>query len=162
MSSREALANKDPAKAIRELVSAGTTLHLAASRGAAGRTIQLIDATMKAKVDEGNAKTLAWFPLLHASLLTLLDDATVRAAGNLINQAESMLQGGIEGDPITPLMAARHMLACDGLDIPLQNAMKAQGRLVEQFSGKAKASDYDSLLNSLRSALAYCLRNHGN
>lgn len=162
MGSREALANKDTAKAIRELVSAGTTLHLAASQGAAGRTIQLIDATMKAKVNEGNAKTLAWFPLLHASLLTLLDDATVRAAGNLIGQAESMLQGGIEGDPIMPLMAARHMLACDGLDIPLRNAIKAQGKLMEQFDRKTKNSDYDPILNSLRSALAYCLENHGN
>jgi hypothetical protein len=162
MSSRGALINNDPQKAIRELASAGTTLHLAASSGAAARTIQLIDATMQAKVDEGNHKALAWFPLLHASLLTLLKDATVGAADNLVGQAESMLQGDIEGDPITPLMAARHMLACDGLDIPLQNAIKAQGKLMEQFGEKTKKSDYDSLLNSLRSALAYSLGNHGN
>jgi hypothetical protein len=162
MSFSEALINRDPAKAIRELASAGTTLHLAASPGAAARTLQLIDATMKAKVDEGDSKTLAWFPLLHASLLTLLNDATEGAADNLIGQAESMLQGDIEGDPITPLMAARPMLACDGLDIPLHNAIKAQGKLMEQFGQKTEDSDYDSIQNSLRSALAYGLGSHGN
>jgi hypothetical protein len=162
MSSRGALINNDPQKAIRDLASAGTTLQWAASSGAAARTIQLIDATMQAKVDDGNRKSLAWFPLLHASLLTLVQDATVGAADHLVSQAESMLKGDIEGDPITPLMAARHMLACDGLDIPLRNAIREQGKLMEQFGEKTKQSDYDSLLTSLRSALTYALRNSGD
>jgi hypothetical protein len=157
MRSRTALINKDQTTAFGELTSAGATLHLAASRGAAARTILLIDAVIQARAGEDYAQTLAWFPLLQASLLTLPDDATARAAGDLIGGAEGILQGDKDGDPVAPLKEARHMLACDGLDIPLRNAMEAQENLLKQLSQNTKTSAYDTLMESLRSALAYAL-----
>ena len=161
MRSRAALINKNQATAISGLTSAGTTLHLAASRGAAARTILLIDAIMQAKVGEDYAQVLAWFPLLQRSLQTIPDDAAVSAAGDLIGSAEDIMQGDIDGDPMKPLREARHMLACDGLDIPLQEAMQAQDKLMKQLGQHkpVKNSAYDTLLDSLRSALGYTVEN---
>jgi hypothetical protein len=40
---------------------------------------------------------------------------------------------------------ARHMLACDGLDIPLQQAMQAQDKLMKVLGRNPKNSAYDTL-----------------
>jgi hypothetical protein len=58
-----------------------------------------------------------------------------------------------------PLKKARHMLACDGLDIPLQEAMRAQDNLMKVLGRNTKNSAYDTLIHSLRSALVYTLEN---
>ena len=159
MRSRAALINHDQATAISELLSARTTLHLAASRGAAARTILLIDAIIQAKAGENYTQLLAWFPLLQTSLLTLPDDATVNAANDSIGRAEEIMQGDKGGDAITPLKEARHMLACDSLDIPLQQAMQAQDALMKSFGQSTTPSDYVALRDALRSALVYTLGN---
>jgi hypothetical protein len=158
MRSRAALINKDMTTAFSELTSARTTLHLAASRGAAARTILLIDAITQARAGENNLQMLAWFPLLQTNLLTLPNDATVSAVSNLISGAEDIMQGDKNGDPMKLLRDARHMLACDGLDIPLQAAMQAQDNLMTQSAQSTKGADYDTLLDSLRSALTYALQ----
>lgn len=160
MRSRAALLHKDQATANSKLTSAGTALHLAASRGAAARTNLLIDAVIQSRVGEDYAQLLTWFPLLQTSLLTLPDDASVSAAGDLIGNAENILRGVKDGDPEKPLKQARHMLACDGLDIPLQQAIAEQGKLMNQLGQNEKNSSYDALLYSLRSALAYVLKNN--
>jgi hypothetical protein len=159
MRSRAALKNKEPATAIRELNLASTALHLAASRGAAARTILVIDAIIQARSGDDYAQMLAWFPLLHASLLTLPDDATESAAEDLIVGAEGIMQGDKAGDPVTLLNQARHMLACDGLDIPIQDAMSAMDALLTQLGqgNPGKNNAYDVILDALRSALLYTL-----
>ena len=159
MRSRAALKNKEPATAIRELNFADTALHLAASRGAAARTVLVIDAIIQARAGDDYAQMLAWFPLLHASLLTLPDDATENAAEDLIVGAEEVMQGDKAGDPVTLLNQARHMLACDGLDIPIQEAMRALDALLVQpgQGNTGKNSAYDVLLDALRNALLYTL-----
>lgn len=160
--SRAALIGNDRTTAISELISARTTLHLAASRGAAARTILLVDAIIQARAGEDYAQMLTWFPLLKASLQTLSDDAIESAANELIGRAEEIMQGGNEGDPIELLKQVRHMLACDGLDIPLQEAVRAQDALMKQLSqgDPDKNTAYDQLLNSLRGALLYTLEKH--
>jgi len=157
MRSRTALIDNDLPTAIKDINSSGTALHLAASRGAAARTTLLIDTVIQTKTGDDYTQMLAWFPLLHTSLLTLPDDATVRAAGDRIGHAEDILQGDEDGDPVAPLKEARDMLTCDGLDIPLKDAIQAQETLSKQFSPKTKTSDYDKLIDSLRRALAYTL-----
>jgi hypothetical protein len=159
MRSRAALINHDQATAISELLSTRTTLHLAASRGAAARTILLIDAIIQAKVGENYTQLLTWFPLLQTSLLTLPDDATVNSANDSISRAEEVMQGDKSGDAITPLKEARHMLACDSLDIPLQQAMQAQDALMKSFGQSTNPSAYVALRDALRSALVYTLGN---
>lgn len=159
MRSRVALTNKDLAGAISKLAAAGTALDLAASRGAAARTIMLIDAIIQARAGEDNVQLLAWFPLLQKSLLTLPNDATTSAAGDLIGRAEDIMQGDKDSDPLAPLREARHMLACDSLDIPLQEAMQAQDNLLKQLDQNTKNNAYDTLRDALRRALAYTLGN---
>jgi hypothetical protein len=160
MRSRTALSVKDQAKAINELVAAGTIMHLAASRGAAARTIMLIDAIIQAKTGKDYAQMLTWFPVLHSSLLTLPNDATESAADDLIGRAEDSMQRIEGGDPLKYLSEARHMLACDDLDIPLHAAIQAQGRLLLKLGQRVppKTSDYNTLLESLRDALSYTLQ----
>jgi hypothetical protein len=158
--SRAALSSKEHTTAINDLVSAGTAMHLAMSRGAAARTIMLIDGIIQAKAGKDYAQMLTWFPVLHSSLLTLPDDATVSAADELIGRAEDSMQR-IEGDdPLKYLGEARHMLACDDLDIPLQSAIREQGRLLLRLGQQEppKMSAYDHLLDSLRDALSYTLQ----
>ncbi len=164
MRSRAALINNDSSMAISELNSAGTTLRLAASRGAAARTILLIDAIIQAKAGENYAQMLTWFPLMHTSLLTLSDDATESAADGMIGRAKAIMQGDKEGDPMEFLKQARHMLACDGLDIPLQAAIAAQGALMKQLSqgNPVKNNVYDGFLDALRNTLLYTLGNPEN
>lgn len=159
MRSRAALINKDQVTAISELISARTALHLAASRGAAARTMLLIDAIIQSWSGEDYAQLLAWFPLLQTSLLTLPNDATVSAAEESIGRAEDIMQGDKDGDAMQSLKEARHMLACDGLDIPLQEAMQAQDELMKQLNQNTKNIAYDNLRDALRNALAYTLKN---
>jgi hypothetical protein len=159
MRSRSALINKDKATAISELSAARTTLHLAASRGAAARTNLLIDAIIQAWSGEDYTQLLAWFPLLQTSLLTLPNDAIVSAAEESIGRAEDIMQGDKDGDAMQSLKEARHMLACDNLDIPLQNAMQAQDELLKQLNQNAKNISYNTLRDALRSALLYTLQN---
>jgi hypothetical protein len=159
MRSRAALINKDQVTAISELISARTTLHLAASRGAAARTMLLIDAIIQSWSGEDYAQLLAWFPLLQTSLLTLPNDTTVSAAEESIGRAEDIMQGDKDGDAMQSLKEARHMLACDGLDIPLQEAMQAQDELMKQLNQNTKNIAYDNLRDALRNALAYTLSN---
>jgi hypothetical protein len=157
MGSRAALINQQPAMAMSKLTSTGTSLHLAASRGAAGRTILLIDAIIQAKVGEDYASMLTWFPVLKASLRTLPQDETVIAASDLVDKAADIMQSDKGGDALVSLKQARHMLTCDSLDIPLQAAIQDQQSLLEQLGRDTKSSAYDSLIDSLRSALAYTL-----
>jgi len=160
MHSRAAALQKNQAMTNSELTAVGTTLYLAASRGAAARTKLLIDAIMqRSKVHEDYAQTLTWFPLLRTSLSTLPEDVTVNVASGWIGDAEDILQGAKSGDPTKSLEEARHMLACDGLDIPLQRAIVEQGKLVKKHGNDGKGDSYDALLESLRSALAYALEN---
>jgi hypothetical protein len=159
MRSRAALIDKGQVRAINELTSAGTMLHLAASRGAAARTILLIDVIIQARVGETYDQLLAWFPLLRTSLLTLPNDATVSVANDYIGQAEAIMQGDKDGDPMVALNKARHVLACDGLDIPLQEATQAQADLIKNIGQNTKGNTYDTLVDSLRSALTYALEN---
>ena len=159
MRSRAALINKNKTMAISALTSAGTTIHLAASRGAAARTILLIDAIIQARTSEDYAQTLPWFPLLYTSLLTLPDDVTVSAVNDLIGRAEGIMKGEKDGDPVKPLREARDLLACDDLDIPLKEAIEAQEKLMKQLGQHTKNNAYDTLIDSLRRALAYTLGN---
>ncbi len=159
MRSRDDQINNQLVQAVYKLNSAGTLLHLAASRGAAARTILLIDAIIEAKDGEDYTKTLTLFPLLRASLSTLSDDPTVRSTKDNIAVAQEIMQGDKSGDPINALKMARHTLACDGLDIPLQAAMQAQDDLIKMLSSDTKASAYDDLIEALRNALRYTLEN---
>jgi hypothetical protein len=159
MRSRAALLKQNQRVTFNELAAMGTTLHLAASRGAAARTIQLIDAVIQGKEGEDYAQLLTWIPLLQTSLLTLPDDSTVRAAGDLIGRAEDIMQSGKGGDSIDQLKEARHMLACDGLDIPLQAALQAQSDLMKQLGPKTTTDAFDDLLEALNNALLYTLTN---
>ncbi len=159
MGSRAAALHKNQTLAASELTSVGTTLHLAASRGAAARTTLLIDAIIQSKVNKSFSQVLTWFPLLHSSLLTLPEDATVRAADEWISDAEDILLSNKSGDFKKALKKARHLLSCDGFDIPLQQAIAEQEKLVKQHGREIKSDSYDALLNSLRTTLLYALNN---
>lgn len=160
MRSRAALMHNQRAVALNDLAAAGTALQLAASRGAAARTNRLVDAVTEGKPAMNYTRMLTWFPLLHSSLRTLPDDESSRAADNLIARAEELMQRKGEGEPLHYLGEARHMLACDDLDIPLQAGIQAQSGLLVQLGQRIppKPSAYDALLDSLRNALSYCLR----
>lgn len=162
MRSRAALIGGDRTMARSELASVGTTLRLAASRGGAARTMLLVDAIVQSRSGEDYAQMLTWFPLLHRSLMTLPRDAPVVAADDLIGHAEQIMQGDIGGNAFHSLSEARHMLACDGLDIPLQAALQAQNNLMKQFDRITKHSAYDSLIDALRSALEFVLGGNGS
>lgn len=159
MRSRAALMYKDQVQAASELFAARTVLQLAASRGAAARTNQLIDAMIQSWSSENYAQMLSWYPVLQASLLTLPEDATVRAAEESIGRAEEIMQGFKDGDAMQSLKDAKHMLACDGLDVPLQEAMQAQEKLMRQINQNAKDISYTTLRDTLRNALLYTLSN---
>ena len=73
------------------------------------------------------------------------------------------MHGGKEGDPIALLTQVHNVLACcDGLDIPLQKAVRSLDALMKQLGqgNLDNKSAYDQLLNSLRSALLYTLGKH--
>ena len=156
--SMAALVNKNKEVAFNDLNNAGTILYLAASRGAAARSNLLLDAVIQAKHGEDFSSMLDWFPLLQTSLQTIPDDPAVTKARTLIFGAEDIMQYQKDVDPIKPLKEARHMLACDALDLPLQEAKKAQQSLMSKFNnGTLKNTDYSRLLDPLRSALAYSM-----
>jgi hypothetical protein len=120
----------------------------------------LIDAVTEGKPAMDYTRMLTWFPLLYTSLQTLPNDENSRSADTLIARAEDIIQRQGEEDPLRYLSEARHMLACDELDIPLQAAIKAQSSLLMRLGQRRplKPSAYDSLLDSLRNALSYCLQ----
>ena len=103
---------------------------------------------------------LEWFPLLQTSLLTLPEDATESAADDLIGRAKDIMEGDEkDSDPMESLKKARHMLACDGLDIPLQEAIRAQENLMKVLRQNPKTDAYHTVMDSLRRALVYALEN---
>lgn len=114
----------------------------------------------QARATENYAQTLLWFPLLHTSLLNLQNDASVRTANDLIGHAEEIMQGVRENVGAKDLLKqASHMLSCDGLNIPLQQALQSQGALMQQFAqgNTPENSAYDNLLSALRNALQFTL-----
>lgn len=159
MRSRAALSYKDRAKAASELFAAKTALQLAAGRGAAARTNKLIDAMIQSWSSEDFKQLLTWFPVLKASLLTLPEGAGVSVAEESIGRAEDIMQGFEDGDAMKSLEAAKHMLACDGLEIPLKEAMQAQDKLMQQLKQNANDISYTPLRDALRNALLYALNN---
>lgn len=159
MRSRNALMYKDRARAESELFAARTVLELAASRGAAARTNQLIDALIQSWSSENLLDMLSWFPVLKASLLTLPEGAHARAAEEFIGQAEEIMQGFSKGDAMQSLKDAKQMLGCDELDIPLREAMQAQDDLMKKIDQNAKDISYTKLRDALRNALLYALSN---
>jgi len=157
--SQNAFNNKDTETAISELNSAGTALHLAASRGSSARTNLILDTIIQAKQSEDYTQMLYWFPLLEKSMKTMKTDSTVNAANTLIAQTRNLLDGVKKGDPVKQLMLARHILACDKLDIPLQQAIQSQTQLLKQLYKKNLKPDYKSLLNYVNKSLLYTLSN---
>ena len=144
---------------ISSLQSANLSLQLAAGRGVA-RIITLIDAVIAAHSSEDYTQQLTWMPLLQTAMLSLPDDARTGTASDLISRAEDIMQTEGKGDPMQHLREARHMLACDALDLPLQEARQAQQTLLKQFAkGKpVSAKAYATLIDSLRTALLYVLQ----
>lgn len=144
---------------ISTLQSAGTILQLAASRGAAARITVLVDAILQEKASENYKQMLVWFPLLKTAIQVLPEDATVAQANEAIARAEAIMGGSETGNPLQNLRQAQHLLACDGLDIPLQKAMTAQGALLGQLQKRSPVSSkaYTRLVDLLRAALTYVL-----
>lgn len=152
--------DKNRLRKISTLQSAGTTLQLAASRGAAARITVLMDAILQAKPSEDYQQMLSWFPLLKTAMQALPgDDDAVNRANEAIAHAEAIMDGSETGSPLRRLRQARHFLACDDLDIPLQKAMTAQGTLLGQLQqrGPVASTAYADLLDSLRTTLMYVL-----
>ncbi len=104
---------------------------------------------------------MAWFPLLHSALLTLPDDDARNAADEAISRAEEILRDGVGGNALDQLKIASHFLVCDDLDISLEAAINEQARLLPRIQQRKPVvtKDYDKLVDSLRTALAYVL-NH--
>lgn len=161
MRSRAAQTRNDQTAMVNMLNAANITLKQATSRGAGARTALLIDSTILARVNESNEQLLMWFPLLHSALMTLPYDDARNAADDAIGRAEDILQDGQNGNALDQLKKARHYLTCDGLDIPLQATIKAQAQLLSEIlqHKPVATKDYDKIINSLRTAIAYAL-NH--
>ena len=157
--SQNAFNNKDLETAKSELNSAGTALHLAASRGSSARTNLILDTIIQAKQSEDYSQMLHWFPLLEKSINTMKIDPTVNKAKAIIAQTRSLLEGAKKGDPVNQLMLTRHILACDKLDIPLQQAIQSQNLLLKQLYNKNPKPDYKSLLKAVNKALSFTLSN---
>jgi len=162
MQSRAAQTRGDQTEMLTMLDAAGVTLKQATSRGAGARTALLISSTILSRVNESNDQLLAWFPLLHSALLTLPYDDAKNAADDAIGRAEEILQDGQNGNPLDQLKKARHFLTCDGLNLPLQAAIKEQARLLSliQQHKPVVTKDYDKVVDSLRTAISYVL-DHG-
>ena len=160
MRSRAALERKDRVETLNTLNAVGGILQQAASRGASARTALLIDSVIFARPNEDNEHLLTWFPMLHTALLALPDDAAPRAADDAVSRAEEILQGERKGDVLDELKKARHLLRCDGLDLPLQEAIEEQSRLFFKFQNRSTpltTKDYEKILESLRSAINFIL-----
>jgi len=159
MQSRAAQSRGDQAVMLTMLNAAGVTLKQATSRGAGARTALLVNSVILSRVNESNDQLLTWFPLLHSALLTLPDDDARNAADDAIGRAEEVLHDGQNGDPLEQLKKARHFLTCDGLDLPLQAAIKEQARLLSKIQQHKPivTKDYDKVVDSLHTAIAYVL-----
>lgn len=159
MRSRAAMFDKDQATALNALAALGTTLNLAASRGAGARTAELIDAIIRSSSGENYKQMLDWLPLLYTSLQPLQNEAAGQTAKQLIEQAEQVMAGEKEGKPLQLLKQSQHMLSCDRLSIPIEQALADQFILVSKMrrGQVSKITDYDALLDSLRNALQYAL-----
>ncbi len=149
--------NKKPAVEVSRLISASSSMQLAASRGASSRSMLLINALVEARKGENYTQMLKWLPLLRASLLTIPDDKIVSATQQWLVQAEDIMRGKVKGNPLKPLKQARRVLACDGLDVPLQKAISAQALLLKPEDEKDKEKNYDAMLTNLRDALSFVL-----
>jgi len=161
MQSRAAQTRGDQIEMRAMLDASGITLKQATSRGAGARTALLINSVILSRAKENNPQLLTWFPLLHSALLTLPYDAARSAADDAIGRAEEILQGNKNTDPLDQLGKARHFLVCDDLDIPVQAAIKEQVKLLSQIRQHklVATKDFDKLIDSLRTALAYVLDN---
>lgn len=159
MQSRAAQTRNNPAEMLRLLNASGTVLNQATSRGAGARTALLINSTILSRVNESNSQLLTWFPLLHSALLTLPYDEARNAADDAVGRAEEILQDGQSGGAMGQLKKARHFLTCDDLSLPLQAAIKEQMHLLSLIHQHKPVvtKDYDKLVDSLRTALAYVL-----
>ncbi len=161
MQSRAAQTRNNPAEIARFLDASGVVLKQATSRGAGARTALLINSTILSRVNESNDQLLTWFPLLHSALLTLPYDDARSAADDAVGRAEGILRDGQNGNVIDQLKKASHFLVCDDLNLPLQAAIKEQMRLMARIQKRKPvvSKDYDKLVDSLRTALAYVLNN---
>ena len=160
MRSRAAQARGDLPETVNTLTAAGAILQQAGSRGAGARTALLIDSIILAKPNENNEQLLTWFPMLHTALLALPDDAAPRAADEAVGRAEEILQGDRKGDVLEQLKKTRHLLSCDGLNLPLQAARVEQSRLFFKLQKRSKpltTKDYDKILESLRNSINFIL-----
>ena len=159
MQSLAAQSRGDQDKMQSALEAASVTLKQATSRGAGARTALLIHSAILSRVNENNKQLLTWFPLIRSALFTLPDDVSRRAASHAIGRAEDILQGDQDGDSLEQLRKARHFLTCDGLDLPLQAAIKGQVLLLSriQQNKPVVTKDYDKIVDSLRTAMSYAL-----
>ncbi len=159
MQSRDAQIRGNRAEMLTMLNAAGVTLRQATSRGVNARTALLINSIILSRVNEKNDQLLTWFPLLHSTLLSLPNNASAHAASNAVIHAEEILQDGQKGNAMDQLKKARHFLSCDVLNLPLQVAIKEQIRLSSRIEQRKPVAtkDYDKILASLRTALAYIL-----
>ncbi len=165
MRSRAALERKDRVETLNTLTAIGGILQQAAGRGASARTALLIDSIIFARPNEDNEHLLTWFPMLHTALLALPDEPAPRAADEAVSRAEEILQGDRKGDVLDELKEARHLLRCDGLNLPLQAAIVEQSRLFFKFQDHSKpltTKDYEKILESLRNAINFILEQTGN
>jgi hypothetical protein len=155
-----ALVLGDAASADILLGRAGTALALASGRGSGARTATLIDAVIAAKTDANSRGMLPWFPNLKRSLAGLADDPTKQAAQAKVSEAEAIVQGQAQGDEVLPLRAARQLLVCDPLDIPLQQATTGLTRLHRTVvqGQKPTPADFSAITDLLNSASSYGLQ----
>lgn len=161
MRSRTAMLDKDQMTAASAMDALATTLNLASSRGAGARTAELIDAIIRSSSGDNFKQMLEWLPLLYTSLQPLQGDAAGRTAKQIVEQAEGIMAGEKDGHVIQLLKQSKHLLTCDGLSIPIEQARQQQFILASRLKrGQVtKASDYNALLDSIRSALQYTLSN---
>ncbi len=157
ITSQDAFNNKDIETALNTLNSAGTALQLAASRGSSARTNLIIDTIIQSKQTEDYAQMLHWFPLLEKSIQSMQSNPTVDTATTLIAQTRATMEGKQKGDPVKQLKNIRHILACDALDNPLQQALQSQAELLKQIPSKTAKPDYKTLLDPIKKALSYSL-----
>ncbi len=162
MQSRAAQARKDQAEMVSLLEAAGVVLKQATSRGGGARTALLINSVILSRATDTNEQLLTWFPLLHSALLTLPEDDARNAADAAIAGAEEILRDGQGGNALDQLKKASHFLTCDDLNLPLQAAIAEQQRLLSLIQQRKPVvtKDYDKLIGSLRTAVAYVL-GHG-
>ncbi|HED15333.1 MAG TPA: hypothetical protein ENI64_00730 [Gammaproteobacteria bacterium] len=161
MRSRAAQAKGNFTEMASTLIASGATLQQAASRGAGARTAVLIDSIILAKIDEDYDQLLTWFPLLHSAILSLPNDMAQGSAESAVGNAEAIMKEKQTGNPLDQLRKARHFLTCDGLNLPLQEAIDEQSKLVYKAEHKSTSvvpKDYDKIITSLHNAMTFTLK----